>query len=408
MARLGRLSLGSFSTAGQLPPAQLWTALVYQVTDGLIVGELPLVAPPTWSRTLNGAGANAVTTPLGGRGCASQAFVQSILQSTRYGIALVWEPSGLPVVAGPVQAYQWQDSASQLTIGFGDGWTLLGKRAVLNSGWVSTLPVTDTSADILFANSSLHDIAIGLMQNTLTRGPLAIDLPGVDGGTGNAMSFYGYDNADTGTRVQSVTSTTDQTTGLPGPDVDFNPYFSDTSHIRLQALVGNPQLSQPNQPIAFDYGSTALYVDITGDKSKQSNETIVKGSGSDRTTLFAYSVQSAAITSGDPLMDYQDSNNTDQSVQTALNAIAAQDSAQYLSPSEQWTATVLVAGQAYNAVSPAFGSYAPGDYVTMASQGHFLIPDGQYLLRIQQMASSDVADGISFASLTFYATGGIV
>lgn len=379
-----------------------WTALVYQLTDGLVVNEAPLAAAPTWSRVLDGAGGNSIVTPLGGNGCLSQAVVQGILQGRRYGLALVWVEAGQPFVAGPVQAYSYDDATRMLTLGFGDCWTLLGRRPVLNSAWSNAISVTDPTADLIYANNSLRDIAIGLVQNTLSRGALNIDVPTLDGGTGNALSFYGYDNADTATRLTSVTQTVDQTTSVAGPDVDFNPYFSDANHIRVAMSVGSP-ISQPGQALTFDYNSTLLYVNPSGDLSKLANEVIAKGSGSDRTTLFAYQ---QAIGAGDPLLSYQDNTNTDQTVQAALNAIAATDASHFGNPVETWTATALIQGQTYHAVSPAFGSYSPGYYAGIATVDHPLIPDGQYNLRIQSITNSPVADGVSFAELSFFAIAG--
>lgn len=383
-----------------------WTALVYQLTDGLVLTEVPLAVAPTWSRVLDGPGGNAIQTPLGGRGCLSQSMVTTLLQGRRYGLALVWVESGQPFVAGPVQAYQFDDSTRMLTLGFGDTWTLLGRRAVLNSAWSSAATaVTDTTADLLYANNSLHDIAIGLVQNTLSRGALNVDVPALDAGTGNVLSFYGYENADTATRLNAVTQTADQTTGVAGPDVDFAPYFSDSNHIRVAMLVGSP-LAQPSAALVFDYGSTLLYVNPSGDMSKIANEVIVKGSGADRTTLFAYQQNAAAIASGDPLLDYQDNANTDQTVQSALNAIASTDYWHLGNSVETWAATALIAGQGYHAVSPAFGSYSPGYFAGLNLQNHPLIPGGQYNLRIQSITNSSVGDGLSFAELGFFAIAG--
>lgn len=371
-----------------------WSCLLYNVMTGAVTGELPLAQDPTWSRSLNSPGSMSVTTIVGAKGVPDVESLREIAAGMKYGIALVWNDSNWIVNLGPIVSSSYNDDSKTLDFGAKDTWGLLGRRLLVNSAWDGT-KITSTTADINYTDTSLHDMAIGLVRHTLdyAGGGLAINTPATTGAGGNQRLYQGYDGVSVAQRLQELTQIE------LGPDVDFQGYFSAPGVIRINMIVGEPFILQPASSIVWDYGSGLKNLAVDIDSSDLSTRSTAKGSGTGYDLVTSTITDTSLSSLGWPLADFIDSSHSSVSLQTTIDQYASADIKLYRRPVEQWSAEVRTD------VDPRPGQYQPGFYARFYVQGHSWIPDGSYYHRI--MGFSNGTDG-NTVSLTLQAVQGTV
>lgn len=364
-----------------------YTAYVYSTTTGQIVGpgELPLAEAPTWNRQINNTGAWSVKMDLGSSWTKAQ--LRSIGVPFRFSVAIFW--GDYCCQAGPITTYPVDDGAGTVTFSGGGLWSLFNRRLQINPAWDPTVTgVNDVSADVTLTGQ-LWDIAAALVRNatTWTARPgsgIPIDIPAASG-TGTATrTYFGYDLAMCGQRLQEIT----QVDG--GPDVDFAPYrVAGTNLMRHRMAVGTPYITQAGDPVMFDYGTSLQSLAITGDGSNIATTAWVKGSGNERSQLAASSSSTALTTAGWPALDYVDTNHTSAVDMPTLLGWAKADLALYGRSIESWAAVVRADG-----TSP-LGSYDPGYFATYNVNSHPWLPHGQYKVRILGLGGGTEADTVT-------------
>jgi hypothetical protein len=161
----------------------------------------------------------------------------------------------------------------------------------------------------------------------------------------------------------------------------LQPYFSDSSHVRWRALVGNPILTQPGRPLTFDYPGNVQSLLISGDGSNLVTTQYEKGSGSNAATVWAYATDPTLTGVGWPLLEGVGNSHNDSVNQAALSSWASADLSLYGRPVETWSATVRAD------LVPLIGTYTAGIYVSYNVQGHFWQPDGVYTQRLIGLAN---------------------
>lgn len=113
--------------------------------------------------------------------------------------------------AGPVTGRKWDARSRKLSFTCGGGWTLLGKRLVLNHGLDKSFREGDVLVDedhpagdwALTLTGSYRDIARGLIAETLKWGTLPITLPPIEGGT-YTRTYGGWDLATVADRIRDL------------------------------------------------------------------------------------------------------------------------------------------------------------------------------------------------------------
>ncbi|WEV68712.1 hypothetical protein OZX73_05320 [Bifidobacterium sp. ESL0775] len=113
--------------------------------------------------------------------------------------------------AGVATSRAWDAESRKLTFTCGGGWTLLGKRLVLNHGLDSSFADGDVLVDEdhpigdwgLTLTGSYRDLARGLIAETLKWGELPFSLPPLEGGS-YTRTYGGYDLATTGDRLRDL------------------------------------------------------------------------------------------------------------------------------------------------------------------------------------------------------------
>lgn len=362
-----------------------WTCLLYSSISGAVIGELPLAEEPNWSRQLNGSGSISVKTIAGAAGVPAVSSLREYSAGLKYGVALVWNKSNWISTLGPIVSASYDDGSDSVQFGAVDMWGMLNRRVLANSAWTPGTRITDTSADIIYPNSSLHDIAIGIVRHGLDQpsGTLNIDTPALDSLGGNTRTYQGYDCVSIGQRLQELTQV------QMGPDIDFQGYFSAPGIIRVQLLVGSPNIVQPGSSVVWDYGSGLQQVSVDADSSNLATRVTAKGSGTGYDMITSTVTDLTLPPVGWPIADFIDSGHTSVSEQTTLDQYAASDLYLYGRPVEKWSVVVR------SDVAPGLGEYQPGFYAKFNMQNHVWIPDGAYFQRILSLGSG--SDGNTVA-----------
>lgn len=113
--------------------------------------------------------------------------------------------------AGPVTSRKWDARSRKLSFTCGGGWTLLGKRLVLNHGLDSSFREGDVLVDedhpagdwALTLTGSYRDIARGIIAETLKWGLLPFALPPLEGGS-FTRTYGGWELATCAARIRDL------------------------------------------------------------------------------------------------------------------------------------------------------------------------------------------------------------
>lgn len=346
-----------------------WYAKLFQVTNGLVLGDLPLTQDPGLLQQINTQGTSTTTTEIGTQGGLSQAMVRANTKGMRFGVATCYgtrTTSDYIAHAGPItDTHLLQEAPPHYELTSGDPWTLMLATYLID-------PATRTNVTY---TSSMQGIAVAILNAFLARNPLPIDIPAALGGS-LVRTYNWWDFASAGAVLQALT----QASG--GPDVYFRPYFQDATHIRWQAMIGTPFITQGGLPLLFDQGSNLMEVRPNIDSSKLAGVVQAKGNGVESGTLFATATDATLQANGWPLMEYTDSTQSSLIDPTALAAVASGALALYSRSVETWTSWVRTGGR------HPLGTYGPGLFAAYNINKHPLIPAGRYSQRILGLTRS--------------------
>jgi hypothetical protein len=343
-----------------------WYCKLFLLTTGAVLGELPLTQDPAWSQQINQSGSWTALTPIGGSGGLSKATLRSLAKGGRVGVACCFGTGAATdyiAQAGPIWTGQCPQEQPSV-------WQLGG------AGFASLLAATDlidpNTATPLVVTNSMQGIAVALLNAAQALNPLPVDIPAGPFTGITTMTYQWYDFATVWQRLQELT----QLAG--GPDVYFRPYFSDSSHIRWQAVVGNPYITQAGAPLLFDYGSNLTSCLPSSDSSKLATTVYAKGNGVEAGILWRQAVDTTLTGNGYPKLVYNDSSHSDVIDLNVLANWASGDLALYGRSVETWAAT------ARTDMSPLLGSYGPGVFANynFGDDSHPIIPAGMYSQRI--------------------------
>lgn len=373
-------------------PDKAWYALVYRTKTGVVEDQLPLIdSRPVWSNIVNTPSCPwSISTPIGreagglpvddlrlygedGQGMFSVAIC--------YGTGL---PSDWIAQAGPIWSSDPGDDTATAgvrawTFAGSGAWSLFSARIVAPATW--STPTGTAGASVTYTGN-LHDIVCMMLNDSLTRSSLPVDVPAVIGGGSETRTYTVGDFNNMGQELQKLTQTTN------GPDLVFQPYFSAASVIRFNTLVGNPYLSQLGAPFVFDYGKNLVSVRTPVSSSALSTRTYAKGAGTDPGSLvWGYSVDATLEAAGYPLLENVDTSQTTVTNATQIGNWAGARQTQTGRPIKAWSARVRLDDDE----APA-GAYAPGQSGTYNIYGHPTIRDGQYAQRILGLANADTDD----------------
>jgi hypothetical protein len=150
-------------------------------------------------------------------------------------------------------------------------------------------------------------------------------------------------------------------------------------------MIGNPRLGQLGYPHVFDYGHALAALSVTVDGTAMTFRHLARGSGQDRSLVYGDSgADDALINAGFPALANADSDHASTGDVNLLNSYATATQATYRTAVRSFTATCRVDG---NDVSPALTALSVGDTAIFSVRRHSALPDGDYPVRILQLAS---------------------
>lgn len=355
-----------------------WTALIFETRSGRIVNnDLPVLGVPNFLRRINTSSSLEGAVLVGDSSTPDARTLEANTAEWRYCLAVAY--NGYVVDFGPIMDSDYTDSTSQLRIGCGDMWSLLGRRTLINPATppaattASALLPMDATRDVTYTALSKADIAVQLVSDSCGRSgfDLPIDFPATTGGT-ETRTYPIYDLADVGERLMDLSKEGG------GPDIDWqvNPSATD-GYVRIQMRIGNPTLSQSGAPQIFDYNSSISEIDVSSNGASLSMGSYVKGNATERGSQVAYASNSTLVAAGWPALESVDTSHSSITDPALIQSYATANAAMNSTVTKTWSCVAVL-----DPSTPQLSDYQPGTFVTINVRGHSYIADGQYSQRV--------------------------
>lgn len=349
----------------------------------IVYNSVPYIGVPQFDRRVNTDGSIKVTLPVQDPSFPTVTLMRAVTTPWRFSIAV---SIGTFVLAyGPLMTYKFSQRADTVDLGAGSIWSIFNRR-LCYSGAAITSPVSmATSMDGVYGPTSLQGVARGMVSDSIGRGTgfeLPIDLPAAIAGT-TTQNYPIFDMASVGTRLKDLTAQSG------GPDIDWSPYFSDASHIRVTMRIGTPDLAQVGNTLIWDDVSGIVEADVDSSGANMTTSVFTKGNATDRASQIAYTTNTALIAAGWPQLETFDTSHSSVTDFTVLQGYSDEGVAFNKAPEEVWTVTV-VCDQ-----SPVVSTYLPGYFASFNMRNHPWIPAGSYTQRILGWKSTGVPNRLS-------------
>lgn len=340
-------------------------------TGNIVLPELPFLDTPEFTRQLNDGGSIQVRIPLGDASCPPAEKLRQLVAPWRFSLAIAIGPTILAY--GPIITHQLDHSNQILSVGAASMWAILGRRIMMATGATLASPLSmDADQDVVIGPLSLHTIAKRIVSGSLARGAsyaLPIDYPDDIAGI-HERNYPIYDMATVEQRLKDLTQVED------GPDIDWDPYFSDSQTVRVRMRIGNPELTQTGLDLLWDDTSSITYINVDSNASQMSTAVFTRGNATERASQIAYAADGSLITVGWPPLEQKDDSHQSVTDFTTLQSHADEWIRFYSSPVEIWQTEVICD------MSPVVGTYRPGDHGSLNVQSHPWIPPGLYFQRL--------------------------
>ena len=187
------------------------TVHAYSAVTGAHLTRLPYTAC-SWSDSINEPGQMSVDITFNSVARDLRLNGLNLHDALRPWRVILAVQRGRSVIhAGPVTSRKWDARGRKLSFTCGGGWTLLGKRLVLNHGLDASFREGDVLVDedhpagdwALTLTGSYRDIARGLIAETFKWGPLPFRLPALQGGS-FTRTYGGWDLATVADRIRDL------------------------------------------------------------------------------------------------------------------------------------------------------------------------------------------------------------
>jgi hypothetical protein len=335
----------------------------------------------SWHREINGTDTITVTLAPGALTTANRDWIR--LTTTPARMSLVVEVAvdgssvGIPLAAGPIWTREWDGKTLKLNAS--------GIRSLLNRRKIHSWATPYAAQVASYTGMSLGTIAKRLVSQATdpNKGgsalPIVLPSDTSDADPTHTRNYNGYELKNVGDMLTELTGV------INGPDIDFQPVWSDSNRtsINWQMRVGTP--SQPKlfntASVVFDAsspGSSVQQLTYVEDGSVMATSQWATASGQDVSTLMSFTTSTAMTSLGYPLLEQQQDYRT-VSDQATLDTHTSGDLALHTNPTTQWTLSVN------STLPPVLGSFQLGDYARVRVANHLWIPDGDYSMRIIAM-----------------------
>lgn len=346
--------------------------------------DFPISNNPLWLQQINADGTWTVQTQIGKDGGFSKEELWDYTDSWRYSVAVCYGTGARPgdyiCQAGPLISDQlMSEDPPIIQLGGAGLWALLRMTMNILNGW-NPANGFGVGADTTYT-TSLQGIAAGILANASARNPMPIDIPAGPFTGITLINYFGYDLASAGQRLQEITQLQN------GPDTLLRPYFSDSSHIRHEAVLGNPRLTVTGNPPVFEYPGDAIKILPTRNGSNLRTLTLEKGNGVEYATPLAFAQDNTLPNAGWPKLEVANISHSDSPTQTILQSWA--DSEQTLMGRTQstWAVTLMA-----NSSDSPLGTFNPGGIAQYNVRNHCRLRDGIYFQRVLGFQNSPRID----------------
>lgn len=361
--------------------AEDFAPLERKFVGGLYPGEDVFPSMSTWPQE---------AIPVWRPGDGLRAELLAALEPVRCFLAVM---DGEEVIeAGPIWAWDYDDTSGILTVTAKGLWSLLDHRIVMGD-------VADAWARwaVTYSGLSLGTIAKRLVELTtaMPGGGLPIVLP-ADVAGDHTRTYYGYDLATVRQRIEDLMGVDG------GPDVAFDPRLTeDRLGIEWVMRVGDPLLRQPGEDWVWDVSLPAgpvVSLNVKRDASRQAQRAYMSGAGMEESLLIARreagDVGEVDLRDvGFPLMETAGSRSTVERADT----LRSWADASVRSSARPWADWSL---QVRSDMHPRVRYVRPGDFARVKVAGHpllgLMVPDGYHRARVMSI-SGDLTDTASVA-----------
>lgn len=366
-------------------------ALIYQTTTGQVVSA-PLTdanqTEPTWLQQINNPGVITWRAVVDGKTLTKDQLITYRQGEWRFGLALCWgtgSANDFICQAGPItSSMDVSESPPIVQIGAMGFWGLLNATYQVNPAW-NGAAVTSASggADTTYT-ASLQGIASLIATDAITpcaaigRGTLPLDVPAPIAGT-NVRNYFGYEFASAGQRLSELTQVQN------GPDVFFQPYFSAPGVIRHRMVIGNPTITQPGNPLVFNYPGNIRTFLTSRNASMLTTYQVAVGSGQQDQVVWGSAQDATLLGLGWPSLFSADNSHQNVSDQPTIASWAQSDLGFNGRPVETWAAVIRT--------DSSFGTFTPGVTAAYWVRDHPFKRDSVYNQRIIGYGSGAISSG---------------
>ena len=296
------------------------------------------------------------------------------------------------IEAGPIWAWDYDDTTGHLTVTAKGLWSLLDHRVVMGdvaSAWAQWA--------VTYSDLSLGTIAKRLVELTQAHegGGLPVVLPDDVAGA-HTRTYRGYDLATVRQRLEDLMGVDG------GPDIAFDPRLTaDRMGVEWVMRVGDPMLRQAGEDWSWDATLPAgpvVGLNVKRDASRVAQRAYVAGSGMEESLLIARreagDVGAADLRDvGFPLMETTDSRSTVERMST-LNSWGDAAVRSSLRPWSEWQLQVRTDRH------PRVALVKPGDFARVNVGRHpllgMLLPSGFHRARVMSV-SGDLSNTANVA-----------
>ena len=301
------------------------TVHAYDLVTGAHIARIPY-GSCTWGDSINEPGDMTVSIPLSSITDSMERAGKGIYATLRPWRAILAVQRGPDHVlhAGPVTSRTWDPVGLRLSLTCGGGWTLLGKRLVLNHGLDTAFRDGDVLIDeehpagpwLLALKGSYRDIARGLVAEALKWGALPISLPAVEGGP-YERNYGGYDLATVSDRLSELADTEN------GDEIRFTPRVDADGRLTF-LLESEPEIIHHKWSFNATLPGQRIYFTQYGeDGGGFTSDVWAVGGKDDDKTVMARRRGSTLTGAGYPAMQTANKDHTTVSVLSTLQQYAA-------------------------------------------------------------------------------------
>lgn len=294
---------------------------------------------------------------------------------------------------GVIADREWNDDERRLTITASGGWQYFNQRIIAPPA-AATAAIIDGDGKVVetydtkYLGTTLGSIGIKLVEQALSwpGAPVAFVLPATVAGTLESDAYRLVDYKRVGAALDDLVKR------VGGPDFAFDARRNSTGlGVEYVMRVGDPFLGA--EVGSWSVGGTLSPVSnlkVTDSGANLATHVWMQSGRTDSKVLVARTRNEQLLDpAGYPVLDLVDTKRTDVTVQSTLNAYAAENAVRASALGRSLSFSVK--GDA----SLALGQYRPGDYATLeVAAGNLYLAEGSIPIRILGISGDETGTDV--------------